>query len=64
MEDMYHLLVSMDYPDAITRNLRRSTDAARGIMERTRGDLTITLVQRKLQLALEQHVDELRDGAS
>ncbi len=61
MEDIYHLLVSMDYPDAITGNLRRSTDVSRGIMERTRGDLTITLVQRKLQEALERHEDELRD---
>jgi translin len=61
MEDMYHLLVSMDYPDAITGNLRRSTDVGRSIMERTRGDLTITLVQRRLQEALERHTDELAD---
>ncbi|HYT79852.1 MAG TPA: haloacid dehalogenase [Actinomycetota bacterium] len=53
MEDMYYLLVSMDYPDAITGNLRRSTDVARSIMERTRGDLSVALVQRKLQEALE-----------
>jgi translin len=64
MEDMYHLLVSMDYPDAITGNLRRSTDVSRGIMERTRGDLTITLVQRRLQEALERHADELGDAES
>jgi translin len=64
MEDIYHLLVSMDYPDAITGNLRRSTDVSRGIMERTRGDLTITLVQRRLEKALEQHADDLRDGES
>jgi translin len=62
MEDIYHLLVSMDYPDAITGNLRRSTDVARSIMERTRGDLTITLVQRRLKEALERHTDELRGG--
>jgi translin len=64
MEDMYHLLVSMDYPDAITGNLRRSTDVGRSIMERTRGDLTVTLVQRKLQDALERHADELGDERS
>lgn len=64
MEDIYHLLVSMDYPDAITGNLRRSTDVSRGIMERTRGDLTITLVQRRLQEALERHADDLRDAES
>jgi translin len=63
MDDIYHLLVSMDYPDAITGNLRRSTDVARSIMERTRGDLTITVVQRKLQAALERHEGELREGS-
>jgi translin len=63
MDDIFHVLVSMDYPDAITRNLRRSTDVARGIMERTRGDLTITLVQRRLQDALERHTDELQAGS-
>jgi translin len=55
MEDMYYLLVSMDYPDAITGHLRRSTDVARSIMERTRGDLSMSLVQRNLQEALERH---------
>jgi translin len=62
MEDMFYVLVSMDFPDAITRNLRRSTDVARGIMERTRGDLSITLVQRKLQEALERHARSLGEG--
>lgn len=62
MEDMFYVLVSMDFPDAITRNLRRSTDMARGIMERTRGDLSITLVQRNLQEALERHARGLLDG--
>ena len=62
MEDMFSVLVSIDFPDAITGNLRRSTDVARGIMERTRGDLSITLVQRNLQDALERHArDVLRD---
>ena len=55
MEDMYYLLVSMDFPDAITGHLRRSTDVARSIMERTRGDLSVALVQRNLQEALERH---------
>jgi translin len=53
MDDMYYLLASMDYPDAITGNLRRSTDVARSILERTRGDLSVALVQRNLQVALE-----------
>lgn len=60
MEEMYYLLVSMDYPDAITGNLRRSTDVARGIMERTRGDLSVSVVQRGLRDALERHAREVR----
>src|SRR5437588_10098844 len=63
MEDLYYLLVSMDYPDAITGHLRRSTDIARSIMEKTRGDLSLSLVQRSLRDALERHADELRGGA-
>jgi translin len=60
MEDMYYLLVSMDYPDAVTGNLRRSTDVARGIMERTRGDLTVSLVQAGLRDAIEKHANRLK----
>jgi len=60
MEDMYYLLVSIDYPDAITGHLRRTTDIARSIMEKTRGDLSLSLVQRGLRDALERHVRELR----
>jgi translin len=60
MEDMYYLLVSMDFPDAITGHLRRSTDVARSIMERTRGDLSVALVQRNLQEALERHAELVR----
>jgi translin len=61
MEDMYYLLVSMDFPDALTGNLRRSTDLARGILERTRGDLSVALVQRNLQESLESHARLLRE---
>jgi translin len=56
------VLVSMDYPDAITGNLRRSTDVARSIIEKTRGDLSISLVQRDLRDALERHAEEFRGG--
>ena len=63
MDDMYSVLVTMDYPDAITGNLRRSTDVARSIIEKTRGDLSVSLVQRDLRNALERHTEELRgDG--
>ena len=55
MEEIYSVLVSMDYPDAITGNLRRSTDAARAIIEKTRGDLTLSLVQGNLARAMDRH---------
>ena len=53
MDEIYYLLLSMDYPDAVTAGLRRTSDAIRGIIERTRGDLTVTIMQAKLQRALE-----------
>ena len=53
MDDIYNLLVTMDFPDAITGNLRRITDMVRGVTERTRGDLTTSLRQRELKVALE-----------
>jgi translin len=61
MDDMYSLLVSMDYPDAITGNLRRSTDVARSILEKTRGDLTMSIVQEDLREALERHARRVGD---
>lgn len=52
MDDIYGLLVTIDYPDAITGGLRRTTDIARGILEKTRGDLTVASRQRDLELTL------------
>lgn len=48
MSDIYELLVTIDYPDAMTGGLRRTTDMVRGVLERTRGDLTMTLQQARL----------------
>lgn len=59
MEDLYYLLVTMDFPDAITGNLRRSTDIARSILEKTRGDLSLSVMQRRLEDALERHSKQL-----
>jgi translin len=53
MDDIYGLLVTMDFPDAITGNLRRITDMVRGVTERTRGDLTTSLQQHALKSALK-----------
>ncbi len=47
MDDIYSLLVTIDFPDAMTGGLRRTTDQTRGILERTRGDLTMAIVQRR-----------------
>jgi len=59
MDDMYYVLVSMDYPDGITFGLRRLTDVARSIIERTRGDFTTSVVQSALRTALEEHATHL-----
>ena len=61
VDDMYYLLVTMDYPDGITYGLRRLTDIARSIIERTRGDFTTSTIQSSLRDALEQHAGKLGD---
>ncbi|MCH8194578.1 MAG: haloacid dehalogenase [Chloroflexi bacterium] len=48
MDDIYNVLVTIDFPDALTGNLRRTTDMVRGVLERTRGDLTAAIVQSRL----------------
>ena len=52
MDDIYSLLVTLDFPDALTGGLRRTTDNVRGILERTRGDLTMSIRQRELERKL------------
>ena len=47
--DVYGVMVTIDFPDAVTGGLRRTTDIVRGILEKTRGDLTISLRQRDLE---------------
>ncbi len=53
MDEIYSLLVTLDYPDAVTNGLRRQTDLVRGIVEKTRGDLTVSLRQQHLEQALQ-----------
>lgn len=53
MDAVYDELVTFDFPDAITGGLRRQTDVVRGVLERTRGDLTTTFQQQRLQAALQ-----------
>jgi len=59
MDDIYALLVTIDYPDALTSGLRRTTDATRAILERTRGDLTFALRQRDLESSLARLEERL-----
>ena len=54
MDDVYALLVTVDYPDAVTGGLRRTTDALRAVIERTRGDVTNAVIAARLQAAVEQ----------
>jgi translin len=60
MDRIYGLLMTVDYPDAITGGLRRSVDAARAILERTRGDVTLAMRQRQLEARLDSLREHLR----
>jgi translin len=55
MDDVYSALVVVDYPDALTGGLRRTLDALRAVLERSRGDVTTTVLQTRLQRAIERH---------
>ncbi len=54
MDDIYAVLISMDYPEAITGGLKRLTDIVRGVTEKTRGDLTVSLRQAHLEESLQR----------
>jgi len=62
MDEIYGVLVTIDFPDAITGGLRRTTDALRAVLERTRGDLTLTLTQQRLERALREVQADLQRG--
>lgn len=59
MDEIYSILVTMDYPDAITNGLRRQTDLARGIIEKTRGDITFSLRGEHLEQAIGKLISQL-----
>ena len=54
MDEIYSVLVTMDFPDALTGGLRRTTDMVRGVLERTRSDLTLIMRQKDLETRLEE----------
>ena len=55
MEEVYEELTTFDFPDALTSGLRRTCDALRAVLERTRSDLTLTMNQRELLEELKRH---------
>lgn len=61
MDEVYTQLVTMDFPDAITEGLRRRTDLARGIIERTRGDITVAFREDQLAQRLDRLSNQLSD---
>ncbi len=61
MDEIFTVLVTMDYPDAVTRGLRRLTDVSRGIIERTRGDITLSLRQERLEKTIREAREEMDD---
>lgn len=62
MDDIYSVLVTVDFPSAITGGLRRNTDMVRGVLERTRGDVTTAVRQEAMRAALQNF--EQRIGMS
>ena len=58
MEAIHGLLASLDYPDGMTGGLRRTTDVARALIERSRADLTSTIVQERLRRDLAQRLGD------
>ena len=58
MEDIFSVLVTVDFPDAITGGLRRTADMVRGVLERTRGDVTLMIKQEELMEAMRRAKDE------
>jgi len=62
MDEIYSVLVTIDYPDAITNGLRRQTDLARGIIEKTRGDVTASLRGQQLTEAIRGLSSQLNSG--
>ena len=62
MDEIYSVLVTIDYPDAITNGLRRQTDLARGIIEKTRGDVTFSFRSHQLTTAITDLRTQLNAG--
>ncbi len=62
MDDVYSMLITVDFPDAVTGGLRRTTDQLRGVLERTRGDVTLAVRQERLERALQRAESSIIPG--
>jgi len=62
LQEIYVFLSTIDFPDAITRGLKRTNDMVRGVAERTRGDLTLAVRQEDLKAAMERLEGRLAEG--
>jgi translin len=62
MDEIYAVLVTMDYPDAVTGGLRRLTDICRSLVEKTRGDMTLSIRQERLEASLRQAEQRFTEG--
>ena len=60
MDDIYDVLVTMDFPDAVTGGLRRNTDMVRAVLERTRGDLTTSYMEGELKASVDKLHEALK----
>jgi len=60
MDDIYSILITMDFPDAITGGLRRTTDMVRGVLEKTRSDLTLVIRQKELEERIGRFEKDLK----
>ena len=59
MDDVYYVLITFDYPDAVTQGLRRQTDMVRGVLEKTRSELTLLIRQQTLESSIESAIRKL-----
>lgn len=62
MDEVYDILVTFDFSDAITGGLRHRVDQLRAVLERTRGDLTTSLRQDRLTQALHEFEERVGNG--
>lgn len=62
MDLVYSLLITVDFPDSVTSGLRRTTDQFRGVLERTRGDVTMSIRQARLERALRRTETRLTES--